>query len=58
MSGKEGTNESDRNLVQDFTVEQIQQLTKTIYSLNKKVTRLLALHVCLPITHLLILLLL
>jgi len=35
MSGKEGiSNESDRNLVQDFRAEQIQQLTKAIYSLN------------------------
>jgi len=34
MSDKEGTNESDRNLVQGFTAEQIQQLAKTIYSLN------------------------
>jgi len=35
MPGKEGTiNESDRNLVQGFTAEQIQQLTKVIYSLN------------------------
>jgi len=35
MSGKEGiSNESDRNLVQGFNAEQIQQLAKTIYSLN------------------------
>ena len=35
MYDKEGTsNESDRNFVQGFTFEQIQQLAKTIYSLN------------------------
>jgi len=35
MSGKEGTsNESDRNPVQRFTAEQIQQLAKAIFSLN------------------------
>ena len=35
MSGKEGTsNESDRNLVQRFSAEQIQQLARAIYSLN------------------------
>jgi len=35
MSDKEDTiNESDRNLVQGFTAEQIQQLAKAIYSLN------------------------
>ena len=35
MSGKEGTsNESDRNLVQCFSAEQIQQLARAIYSLN------------------------
>jgi len=35
MSGKEGiSNESDRNLVQGFNAEKIQQLAKAIYSLN------------------------
>ena len=35
MSGKEDiSNESDRNLVQGFNAEQIQQLAKAIYSLN------------------------
>ena len=35
MSGKEGTsNESDRNLVQHLSAEQIQQLARAIYSLN------------------------
>jgi len=35
MSGKEGIrNESNRNLVQGFSAEQIQQLAKAIYSLN------------------------
>jgi len=35
MSGKEDTsNESDRNLAQGFTAEQIQQLAKAIHSLN------------------------
>ena len=35
MFGKEDiSNESDRNLVQGFTAEQIQQLAKAIYSLN------------------------
>jgi len=55
MYGKEGTsNESDRNLVQGFTVEQIQQLAKvfTHSAVTVKVTRLLALQVCLPITRL------
>jgi len=37
MSGKEGTsNESDRNLIQRFSAEQIQQLARAIYSLNGK----------------------
>jgi len=46
MSGKEDTsNESDRNLVQGFTAEQIQQLTRlfTRLTITVKVTRLLAL---------------
>jgi len=35
MSGKEDiSNESDRNLVQGFSAEQIQQLAKAIYLLN------------------------
>jgi len=35
MFGKEGTsNESNKNLIQGFTAEQIQQLATAIYSLN------------------------
>ena len=57
MFGKEGiSNESDRNLVQGFSAEKIQQLAKAIYSLNSndKSDTFVSSAVCLPITSLLI----